>query len=312
MSAARDPDRYALGDWGTTRLRLFLVERGAIVATREGCGIAALPSPASQALSDALAPWRHAHRSLDVYLAGMVGSRNGLHEVPYVPLPADCVAWSRASWSGALDGLNVVIAGGLCSRSGVQGNDVMRGEEAQIFGAMRIDDTLATGRRIFVLPGTHSKWVEIEDGRILRFRTAFTGETYSLLREHSTLLRASAAVDRPEDPQQGFDAGVLRAAQLSEGLLAALFEARVQQLLAGRSRAWAAGFLSGLLIAYEIDTLGHTFPAEHDIVVVGDPQLTTAYSSVLTRRSRSSRALGGDACAIEGLRYLADCVRAAE
>lgn len=311
MSASRDPDRYALGDWGTTRLRLFLVEHGAIVATREGCGIAALPCPAPQALSDALAAWRHAHHSLDVYLAGMVGSRNGLHEVPYVPLPADCVAWSRASWSGSLDGLNVVIAGGLCSGSGVLGNDVMRGEEAQIFGAMRIDDTLATGRRALVLPGTHSKWVEIEDGRILRFRTAFTGETYALLREHSTLLRASATVDQPEDPQRGFDAGVLRATRLSEGLLAALFEARIQQLLAGRSRAWAAGFLSGLLIAYEIDTLGRTFAAEHDIVVVGDPQLTTLYGDVLTRRNRSWRALSGDACAIEGLRYLADCVRAA-
>lgn len=103
--SARNPDRYALRDWGTTRLRLFLVEGGAILATREGCGIAALPSPASQALSDALAPWRHAPQPLDVYLAGMVGSRNGLHEVPYVPLPADCVAWSRASWSAQLTAL---------------------------------------------------------------------------------------------------------------------------------------------------------------------------------------------------------------
>ena len=311
MSVDRDPDRYALGDWGTTRLRLFLVERGAVVATREGCGIAALPSPASQALSDALAPWRQPNQPLDVYLAGMVGSRNGLHEVPYVPLPADCVVWSRASWSGTLDGLNVVIAGGLCSRSGDRKNDVMRGEEAQIFGALRIERTLASGRRTFLLPGTHSKWVEIEDGRILRFRTAFTGETYAMLRDHSTLLRASATADQADDPQQGFDAGVLRAAQLSEGLLAALFEARVEQLLAGRSRAWAAGFLSGLLIAYEIDTLGHTFPTEHEIVVVGDPQLTVLYRSVLSRRNRPSRALSGDACAIEGLRYLADCVRAA-
>jgi 2-dehydro-3-deoxygalactonokinase len=307
MNVLRDSTRYVLGDWGTTRLRLFLLERDAIVATREAAGIGSLPASPHQVLIDSLTPWRRTNEPLDVYLAGMVGSRNGLHEVPYIPLPADCVAWSRTCWSGSLDGVTVTIAAGLCSTCGTQ--DVMRGEETQIFGALRLDETLASGRRVFVLPGTHSKWVELEDGRILRFRTALTGETYALLREHSTLLRASASRDEPEDPQQGFEAGVRRAADLAEGLLAAVFEARVQQLLAGRSRAWAAGFLSGLLIAYEIDTLGRTFHPEHGLILIGDPQLASLYAHALHARNRSSRVLSGDTCTIEGLRFLADCLR---
>jgi 2-dehydro-3-deoxygalactonokinase len=89
-----------------------------------------------------------------------------------------------------------------------------------------------------------------------------------------------------------------------------MFEARVQQLLAGRSRAWASGFLSGLLIAHEIDTVGRTFHSQGEITVIGDQQLAALYSIVLDTRGRSAQVLSGDACAIQGLLYLADCLRA--
>ena len=298
-----------LGDWGASRLRLFLVRSGDIAESREGPGIAASAAP-MQVLVDCVAPWRQVHGTLDIYLAGMVGSRNGIHEVAYVPLPADSITWSRACWSTSLDGAVLSIAGGLCSEPGAQPGDVMRGEETQIFGALRLTRALASGRHILVLPGTHSKWVEIEDGNIVRFRTALTGEIYALLRAHSTLLRASVGADQADDWQQGFDAGGQRAAQLTEGLLAAVFEVRVQQLLAGRSRAWASGFLSGLLIAYEVDSVGPRFASAGEVTVIGDRQLADLYRRVLATRSRAARVLAGDACVVEGLLYLAACLRA--
>ena len=79
----------------------------------------------------------------------------------------------------------VTIAGGLCSSPGDRAGDVMRGEEAQIFGALRLDPTLAQRTHILVLPGTHSKWVELEDGK-----SAFSH------RIHGRNLRAAA---RPFD-----------------------------------------------------------------------------------------------------------------
>lgn len=311
MSTRRDRHRYALGDWGTSRLRLFLVEDDAIVARSEGPGIAAQSSPPVQVLAQLLAPWREAARTIDVYLAGMAGSRNGLHEAPYVPLPADSATWARGAWHGSLADAEVTIAAGLCSNSRSETLDVIRGEETQVFGALRLDSSLATGLQVLVLPGTHSKWVEVEDGVVREFRTALTGETYALLREHSTLLRAAATPDAVGDLQQGFDAGAHRAFELTEGLLAALFEARAQQLLAGRSRAWATGFLSGLLIAYEIDTLGRTFHPNLSVTIIGDVQLADLYESVLTARGRAARILSGETCVIEGLRHLADCLRCA-
>ena len=310
MSAASHSQVFVLGDWGTSRLRLSLVVGGAVVASRAGPGIAETSAAPLQVLLGCVAAWRQEYGALDVYLAGMVGSRNGIHEVAYVPLPADCVTWSRASWSTSFEGAVLTIAGGLCAANEAQAGDVMRGEEAQIYGALRLSQRLAMGRHILVLPGTHSKWVELEDGKVVRFRTALTGETYALLCAHSTLLKAAASADQADDWQRGFDAGVQRAMQLGGGLLVAMFEARSQQLLAGRSRAWASAFLSGLLIAYEIDTVGRTFDGQGEITVIGDAQLAALYRSVLEVRGRSAQVLSGDACAIQGLLYLADCLRA--
>lgn len=311
MSTPRAPHRYVLGDWGTSRLRLFLIENDAVVARSEGPGIAAQASPPVQVLAQLLEPWRPAEGTIEVYLAGMAGSRNGLHEAPYVPLPADAATWSRGAWRGSLADAEVTIAAGLCSTSRSERLDVIRGEETQIFGALRLESSLATGLQVLVLPGTHSKWVEVEDGVVRQFRTALTGETYSLLREHSTLLRASATPDVVGDLQHGFEAGARRAFELTDGLLAALFEARAQQLLAGRSRAWAAGFLSGLLIAYEIDTLGRTFHPNLGVTIIGDVQLADLYRTVLSARGRAALILSGETCVIEGLRHLADCSRGA-
>jgi 2-dehydro-3-deoxygalactonokinase len=300
-----NPQRYVLGDWGTTRLRLFLIEGGHVASQCEGPGIAALVASPAQVLAQLVTPWRKPAERIDVYLAGMVSSRNGWHEVPYLPLPTDCAAWSSAAWTTNLDGIRVTIAGGLCMKPQDGAGDVMRGEEAQIFGALRADPTLAQGTRILALPGTHSKWVELVDGVITRFRTAFTGETYALFRDHSTLLRASATSDGAEDSALGFAAGARRASELHEGVLAAAFEARTAQLLQGRSRAWAAGFLSGLLIAHEIDTLGNAYRAKQGVTLIGEPQLTELYRRILVDRACPAHVLAGDACVIEGLRFLA-------
>lgn len=307
MPSTPDSRRHVLGDWGTTRLRLFLIEGDRVASQCEGPGIAALVAAPPQILTQLVTPWRRSDDRLAVYLAGMVGSRNGWHEVPYLPLPSDCAAWCNAAWTTRLEGIDVTIAGGLCMKPQNGAGDVMRGEEAQIFGALHADPALARGTRILVLPGTHSKWVELVDGVITRFRTAFTGETYALFRDHSTLLRASATSDSAEDSALGFAAGSGRARELDEGVLAAVFEARTAQLLQGRSRAWAAGFLSGLLIGHEIDTVGRAYGARAGVTIIGDPQLTELYRQILADRACSAHVLAGDACVIEGLRYLAAC-----
>lgn len=298
--------RYVLGDWGTSRLRLFLLENGEIADSREGQGIGALTAAPADTLAELIAPWMDATQPMDVLLSGMIGSRNGLFEVPYATLPVNCAAWSRTACSTRMRGMNITIAAGLRGSGQDGAPDVMRGEETQIFGAMRVDAALGAGSHLFVLPGTHSKWVEVENGAVVRFRTALTGEVYALLRDHSILLKAGGVdgnADADADADVGFIAGVKRCTHLAEGLLAALFEARTAQLLQDRSRAWASGFLSGLLIGYEVASLSAAYPARR-VRIIGDTNLASLYRRVFADRGVETRALDGAACAISGLRYL--------
>jgi 2-dehydro-3-deoxygalactonokinase len=312
---ADDPTcgRYVLGDWGTSRLRLFLLENDVVAATREGPGIGALAaSPAAarmQALADLIAPWAAGNLPIRVFLSGMAGSRNGLVDVPYVELPLRRETWSGNGTTLQTPSMHITIAAGV--RCGGDGKrpDVMRGEETQIFGAMQLDPALRRASHTVVLPGTHSKWVALSDGAITRFQSAITGELYALLRAHSTLFRTDAVATpacgaNEAEQSAGFGAGVERSAELDGGPLTALFEARAAQLLDARSQSWAAGFLSGFLIGCEIREVGATFHAQGSICIIGDATLADLYETVFAARSVESYALDAEKCVIAGLRCL--------
>ena len=286
-----------VGDCGTSRLRLFRIEDGRIVDRREGPGIGALDGTAEAALRAAIGPWRD--EAVSIALCGMIGSRNGWIEVPYVACPTDVPGWLAGAGRVTLDGVPVTIMAGLSCTTPSGGPDVMRGEETQLFGAIARDPALREGHHRIALPGTHSKWAHIEDGRIVAFQTFFTGELFALLRDRSTLLRAAAASESDAaDEDAGFTDGLARAA--GDLLLGTLFEARSAQLLRDRSPGWATGFLSGLLIGREV--------AEADpggrVALIGDPRLAARYARALAARGITATLLDGDACALAGLALL--------
>lgn len=301
-----------LGDWGTSRLRLFRLVDGAVVDRASGDGIGALHDTPAATLRNAIAPWlRLAGAPAHVVLCGMAGARTGLAEAPYADCPADADAWRARVARTAVEGLPIAIAAGLaCTRDGAP--DVMRGEETQVFGAQSLAPHLANGRHRVALPGTHSKWAWLEDGRIVAFRTVPTGELFALLRAHSTLTRAGPAPgheakrkDDAHDEQAGFDAGLARARE-GRGVLGQLFEARAAQLRAGRTPGWALGFLSGLLIGHEVREALADDTGKARITLIGDPALTDRYARALAAFGAPSDPLDGDACALSGLQLLED------
>lgn len=288
-----------LGDWGTTRLRLFRVDGERVERRVEGPGIGAVGDGAAAALADALADL--GAPASRIVLCGMAGARGALMEAPYAPCPADEAEWAKLATRTEVAGVAVLIAAGLRCANFAGGPDVMRGEETQIFGALHRDASLAAGRRLIVHPGTHSKWALIEAGRVTAFQTFPTGELFALLGKHSTLLRAGT---EPGEPGDGFEQGLARVAG-ETGLIAALFETRAAQLLDGRGAGWASAFLSGLLIGDEVRVgLAMTVPGS-EIVLIGDPALTRQYALALGRRGIAARSLEGDDCALAGLSRLA-------
>ncbi|MBB5519645.1 2-dehydro-3-deoxygalactonokinase [Amphiplicatus metriothermophilus] len=288
-----------LGDWGTSRMRLYLHDGRRVLDRVEGPGVAMLAGPPLEALKAAVRPLTEKSGARALYLCGVAGSRNGVLEVAYAPCPARPAQWAENFGRLAAGGLDIRVAPGLRCENFLGAPDVMRGEETQIFGALQAEPALARGRRVFVLPGTHSKWVLVEDAAVARFHTFPTGEIYALLRERSFLLRAG----RPGgagDADAGFEAGLARAAS-GRDVLALLFETRSAQLLADRSRDWAAGFLSGLLIGRETAEAAALLGEAAVAAVIGDRALSAYYQRALAARGLDAEVMDGEACAIDGL-----------
>jgi 2-dehydro-3-deoxygalactonokinase len=235
-------------DWGTSSLRAMLFDgEGNVHETRHRAwGVRHLPEGGFEsALSSIGEGWP----SCPVLAAGMVGSRQGWREVPYLDTPADVHALAaRLVTVSAADGRCIHIVPGV--RDGV-GPNVMRGEETQLVGVLDLQPRLADGTPL-VLPGTHSKWVRLHQRRIAGFTTMMTGELYGLLRRHSTLGTALPDTSNAAPGGERFDDGV-RAARASgaAGVLTRLFSARTLMLEGKLDATAVPDYLSGLLIGEE-------------------------------------------------------------
>ncbi len=285
-----------LGDWGSTRLRLWLLEGGQVTDRREGPGVIGLQQAPADVLLDAIAPWRMAGVTR-ITLCGMAGARGGLHEAGYAPCPLDAAQWRKQTSTFTLDGLAVHIAAGCAYQRGGAFRDLMRGEETQLFGAMALDPALEAGRHMLVLPGTHSKWAVVEDGRIISFRTFLTGELFARLQGSSLL--PNVAGEASADPT-AFAAGVEAARE--GGLLGNLFLTRSAQVDREQSAEWASAFLSGLLIGSECTEITSVAPAPSPVHIVGTAALAERYAGVLTHFGIGAERIDAEACTLAGLR----------
>jgi 2-dehydro-3-deoxygalactonokinase len=268
-------------DWGTTSLRGWLIAvDGAILDRRVG-------GPGILGVGDA--DFATAYRrfvddwpALPTLASGMVGSKQGWVEAPYVGCPggfADVVAGLRATPDDA-----VRIVPGIAWHMPGLAPDVMRGEETQIFGALDADD--ASG--LFILPGTHSKWARVASGRIASFATYMTGEIFAVLRQHSILGRLMAPGAMPDLNAAAFEAGAEVGLHHADDLLHRLFEVRTLGLFERLSAVDAPSYLSGLLIGAEIAAALHRESAESPTLIGARP-LCAAYQRVLAAQGIAAR-----------------------
>jgi 2-dehydro-3-deoxygalactonokinase len=218
-------------------------------------------------------------------LSGMVGSKDGLAEVPYCPCPAS--AGHLALMVGWAVKDRVAIVPGVRSEF----FDVMRGEETQVFGAAAV---LGLQDALMVLPGTHSKWVDLEAGAITGFRTFMTGEFYSMLSQHSILAKNLPPADAPPAAldKEAFLQGIEFAADC-ESLMNSAFSLRVKSLFNQLNPQQAASYLSGLVIGDELISMQMGPGAQ--VVVVGAQALTERYLIALEHLQVEARGLGTQA-----------------
>jgi len=222
---------------------------------------------------------------------GMIGSRQGWREAPYVACPASLD--TLAAGLARVDAGALAIVPGLVTRDSRGLPDVMRGEETQLLGAVGADEAV-----LAVLPGTHSKWAHVAGGTVVDFATWMTGELYAVLLDHSILGRMAERGTAPA--ADAFARGVARG--LEDGSLAHdVFAARTLPLSGELAGADVADWLSGLLIGREIrDALAwaHAVGAGADRVrIIGSDALAARYATALRQAGIDAERGASDAAA---------------
>jgi 2-dehydro-3-deoxygalactonokinase len=175
----------------------------------------------------------------------------------------------------------------------------MRGEETQILGSLRRHPALARGRHLFCLPGTHAKWVAVENGAVIQFQTALSGELFELLRRHSVLARDGGEVD-VNSPALTQALDFVRANPDAD-LLHLLFSARARVVTGEMAKGDAASWLSGLVLGKDIATALKLFDREGLVQLICTPALAALYGRALKAYDVESAVIDGDAAALAGL-----------
>jgi 2-dehydro-3-deoxygalactonokinase len=266
-------------DWGTSNLRASLFGAdGALLESRSAA--AGVMAVKERRFADALlalcGDWLQAHPRCACIASGMIGSRQGWVEAPYVECPAGLAdAATRLVRVPFGDGRVMHIVPGLRCIGADGQADVMRGEETQLWGAGLAADSCC------VLPGTHSKWAWLDgENRVLRFQTHMTGEVYAVLTQHSILgrLMTFGAAFAAAAFADGVRLGLARHAHL----LHTLFAARTAGLMGERAGHELPDFLSGLLIGAEIASARSDGGGTVPLTLLGDGALCERYQRALT------------------------------
>lgn len=287
-------------DWGTSSLRgARLAADGQVLEERSFArGILTVaPGEFPSVFESCFGDWMKAPGALCL-MSGMVGSQQGWLEAPYCSCPAgfEEVA-SKLAW--VTPGRVAIVPGLVCEHEGIPDvtrlnriPDVMRGEETQIFGALKL---LGRQDALLVLPGTHSKWVRVQAGRIQSFSTFMTGEFFALLRQHSILSRTlpvNASASDGEFDSEAFEQGVTLALR-SDSLLHSAFSVRTLSLFDRLPAAALPSYLSGLVIGEELRA--QTLKSGDELIIIGSEVLTQRYQNALALRSVAAQRIGSQA-----------------
>lgn len=281
-----DSGKLVAIDWGTTNVRVALLDMaGQVLEERRGeSGVGTFSAAQFGDHFDHLTrDWP----AVPAIAAGMVGSRQGWQEACYLPCPTSTQDLVQGLYHFDHNGRSVTIIPGIMLNDGVR-SDVMRGEESQIAGFLTSEPNFSG---TLLMPGTHSKWVRVEDQTVVDFQTYMTGEVFEAISQH-TILRHSLA-EAAYEPAQ-FHQKTLDLLQRGKSAESGLFALRARQLLCGAEAEDLHLELSALLILSELQA-GQTdgFQLDDNIVLIGSAGLTALYQASLQAMGHAARCIRG-------------------
>lgn len=283
-------------DWGTSNLRANLLDPSghSIEQRQSAMGVMKVPPGTFDAVLVKLCgDWMQKHR-LPLIASGMVGSRQGWKEAPYLDCPATLKQAAHQLTAlefehPDLGSHKVYIAPGLKCIDANGQTDVMRGEETQIWGAQLPPSSIC------VLPGTHSKWIWLDgEGDFQNFKTFMTGELYSLLAQHSILGRLMEISESNASLNLDvFHRGVSLGIDGHAELMHSIFAARTAGLMGQLNATELPDFLSGILIGAEIGSV--SLDAVSKVHLLGEGSLCERYRQAFQQQGMSVMRVGENA-----------------
>jgi 2-dehydro-3-deoxygalactonokinase len=295
-------------DWGSSKLHANLCEitndgQLNVIGSNTGLGINKVAQQFEEELLAVISPWTKQYGPLDVLMSGQIGANIGWKETEYLSCPVSPENLAGACLSFQCLDFQVYIIPGVNCVIEKDYPEVMRGEELQILGWLQTDDTLQKQRHLVCLPGTHTKWAIVEDGKIELFRSAMTGELFDLLSNHSVLIQ------KPEKDyfnKKEFLSGVYRIKGngTTNDFYHSLFSVRTKQLLAGLAPKDACSYLSGLLISADVRNAMESHLWDSDdfdqIIIIGAEHISQCFEIALKEYNKHCTLYDANQVSIKG------------
>lgn len=290
-------------DWGTSNVRAYLVGAdNALLEKRcstKGAGLLQ-SNEFEPVLMSLIGDWLPLGQTVPVYACGMVGGRQGWIEACYSQVPCRPVSLFELTHAPASSSLiNVNIIPGLSQQSPF---DVMRGEETQIAGYLSEKPQFSG---YICLPGSHSKWALIAEGKVISFNTYLTGEMFNALSNH-TLLRFS--VSDSEFCEQSFIDEAKVAVANPALVMGRLFGIRAEQLLYDSKPGRGRARLSGMLLGQEIGAARDLWK-NGKVAVIGEGAVAEMYYNILKNEACDVNMMNADEATVAGLGIVAQQLR---
>lgn len=197
-----------------------------------------------------------------ILAAGMLTSNVGILEIPHVEAPVSMDELAAAMVRRVVPEISPIsiwfvpgiknMADAELTEQNIIDMDIMRGEETEVAGLL--DRCDPQGRTVLVLPGSHNKYIALDDRqRIIGCMTTIGGELlHSLI--FDTILADSAGRSFPA----GFDPVAFRNGVTygkDFGLGHAAFMARIMDMFRRASKLQVQNYLLGLLLADDLKSL---------------------------------------------------------
>lgn len=297
---------YIAVDWGTSSFRLWLIAAdGSILdESRSHEGMTSAAKTGFAAVLDAHLAKVKAPEDLPVIICGMAGAKQGWVEAGYIDVPTSLSAVLTGAVSVPGQSRDIRILPGLAQRDKTM-PDVMRGEETQLLGALGSE---SRGSQAVCMPGTHSKWVHVRDGKVTGFSSFMTGELFSAITQHTILSHAVVGADEGPADTAAFEAAVRVAFNRPAMATNLFFTARSGQLLHGLTAAGAQAKISGTLIGIEIAGALSEAANGVDITLVASGRLQGLYETALKTLSLSYTTIDADLAVRRGLAAAAQAI----